>query len=95
MPHRKHLVLVTKISRLIICRETFAVDSEIPRKFVTTLLARLTSFRRVVADLLLLLSPIRLSVCMCDNLGTVERIFMKLSIGKLKKIKLSAHFAYG
>jgi hypothetical protein len=74
----------------------FAVDSEITRKSVTTLLAKLASFRcfPVLADLLLLLSPNRLSVCMCDNLGNAERIFMKLVNGKLKK-KLSAHSAYG
>lgn len=54
---------------------------------MTILLAKLTSFMcvPVLADLLLLFSPIRLSVCMCENSGTAERIFMKLGIGKLKK----------
>jgi len=65
------------------CREIFAVCSESRPKSMNALLAKLTSFRcvPVLADLLLLLSPIRLSVCMCDNSGTTERIFMKLGIG--------------
>jgi hypothetical protein len=68
------------------CREIFDVYSESPPKAMNTLWTKLASFRRVpvLADLLLI-SPIRLSVCMLDNSGAAERIFMKLDIGKFSE----------